>query len=61
MISTAPISRDLGLQYHDIDFDAKLMGGSIYRDNASTEADKAWDDLGISCKKALPLIYREIN
>ncbi|KAE8441798.1 hypothetical protein EG329_004311 [Mollisiaceae sp. DMI_Dod_QoI] len=51
-----PISQDLGLHYHDLDFDAKLTRGNIYRENASVEVDKAWDELGLFFK---PMIVSE--
>ncbi len=50
MLIKAPLSNDIGLNYHDQQFDAKLIDTNVYRLNGSDEVDAAWEELGISCE-----------
>lgn len=58
-MSKAPVSKDIGLEYHEEQFDAKLFDSNAYRLNASDEVDAAWGELGIACKFTVHLYVME--
>lgn len=47
----APVLKDVSVKYENQLFNGSFMRENIFRRPGSPEVDKAWEDLGVDCKK----------
>ncbi|USP81446.1 hypothetical protein yc1106_08720 [Curvularia clavata] len=47
----SPIIHDVGITYHQVQFNGSLLKPNKYRLDAGPEVDAAWKALGVDCKK----------
>jgi len=50
LILLAPIIKDVGVTYNQIQFNGSLLVSNAYRLDAGPEVDAAWKELGVDCK-----------
>lgn len=48
--ATAPLLKDVSVQYKYREFNGSFMNEDVYRQEGSPEVDEAWEALGVDCK-----------
>lgn len=47
---SAPIIKDVGITYGQVQFNGSLLVSNAYRLDAGPEVDAVWKELGVDCK-----------